>query len=98
MSAYATLPLVSIKILDDNDNGATVKICKDSNAHWAKIYILLKRNLNLPISPDQQDLLGPFRACFKSVLGPDFGPKSPESYLLSKNRTFPDRTQSGLHP
>ena len=66
--------------------------------HWAKIYILLKRNLNLPISPDQQDLLGPFRACFKSVLGPDFGPKSPESYLLGKNRTFPDRTQSGLHP
>ena len=60
--------------------------------HWAKIYILLKRNLNLPISPDQQDLLGPFRACFKSVLGPDFGPKSPESYLLGKNRTFPDRT------
>ena len=66
--------------------------------HWAKIYILLKRNLNLPISPDQQDLLGPFRACFKSVLGPDFGPKSPESCLLGKNRTFPDRTQSGLHP
>ena len=63
-----------------------------------KTCILLKRNLNLLISPDQQDLLGPFRACFKSVLGPDFGPKSPESCLLGKNRTFPDRTQSGLHP
>ena len=38
MSAYATLPLVSIKILDDDDNGSTVKICKDSNALGQNLY------------------------------------------------------------